>query len=123
MKVLVVEDNYYARDIVTRRLTRYGYQVIPATNGARCLQLAHTERPDLILLDMRLPDLSGLEVAQKLRAEPDTCHIPIIAMTAYEVEESREQALAAGCEDYESKPLDFDRLMKKISLLLGQSSP
>jgi CheY-like chemotaxis protein len=123
LKVLVVEDNYYTRDIITRRLTRNGYQVVAAINGARCLELAHAERPDLILLDMRLPDLSGLQVTQQLKAEPDTSRIPIIAMTAYQVEESREQALAAGCEDYESKPLDFDRLLKKISFLLGQSRP
>lgn len=123
MKVLVIEDNYYTRDIIIRRLVRRGYQVIAAIDGAQGLHLAHTERPDIILLDMRLPVMSGFDVARQLKEEADTCRIPVIAMTAYQIEESRERALAAGCNDYESKPLDFDRLVKKINALLGQTPP
>ena len=123
MKVLVIEDNYYTRDIIIRRLARRGYQVIAAIDGAQGLHLAHAERPDIILLDMRLPVMSGFDVARQLKEDHDTRSIPVIAMTAYQIEETRERALAVGCDDYESKPLDFDRLVKKINALLGQPPP
>lgn len=120
MKVLVIEDNYYTRNIIIRWLTRRGYQVASSIDGTRCVELTRSEQPDIIILDMRLPMLSGLEIARLLKAEPDTRDIPIIAITAYGLEETREAALAAGCDDYECKPLDFERLLHKMHALLTQ---
>lgn len=120
MKVLVIEDNYYSREIIVRRLARRGHQVVVSVDGGQCLDLVRAERPDIILLDMRLPVMSGLEIAQLLKANPDTQRIPIIAMTAYAREESQEQALAAGCDGYEPKPLDFGPLLDKMSALVAQ---
>lgn len=122
-KILVVEDNFYSRDILLRRLTRAGYQVVAALDGEQAVELALSERPDLILLDIRLPVMDGYEVARRLRAAPETRNTPIIAMTAYAIEESRQQALAAGCNDYETKPLDFALLMVKMESLLKRQSP
>jgi CheY-like chemotaxis protein len=121
MKVLVIEDNYYTRDILTRWLTRHGHQVVASMDGNQCLHLVQRERPNLILLDMRLPVMSGLDIARLLKADPDTRDIPIIAMTAYSIDESREQALAAGCDEYEPKPLDLGRLLAKMSALAPQA--
>lgn len=120
MKVLVIEDNYYTREIIIRRLSRRGHQVVASVDGTQCLDLTRAEHPDIILLDMRLPTITGFEIAQILKADPDSRAIPIIAMTAYALEESRAAALAAGCNDYESKPLDFDRLLEKMELLVNQ---
>jgi len=117
-KILVVEDNFYSRDILVRRLARAGYQVVAALDGAQAVQLALSERPDLILLDIRLPVMDGYEVARRLRAAEETRNTPIIAMTAYAIEESRQEALAAGCNDYETKPLDFAILTAKMEALL-----
>jgi two-component system cell cycle response regulator DivK len=120
MKVLVVEDNYYTRDIIIRRLTRAGHQVITSTDGAQCLELACAEKPHIILLDVRLPTRSGFEIARQLRASSETRDIPIIAITAYALEESREQARSAGCDDFEAKPLDFVQLLAKMSALTAK---
>lgn len=122
-KILVVEDNFYSRDILVRRLTRAGYKVVAALDGEQAVQLALSERPDLILLDIRLPVMDGYEVARRLRAAAETRNTPIIAMTAYAIEESRQEALAAGCNDYETKPLDFTLLIAKMESLLKQYSP
>lgn len=116
----MIEDNYYTRDIIIRRLTRSGHEVVCSRDGNQCLELTRHEQPNIILLDMRLPTISGLEIARLLKGEPDTCGIPIIAMTAYGIEESRAAALAAGCDEYESKPLDFGRLQEKMSALVQQ---
>jgi len=120
MKILVIEDNYYTRNIITRWFTRRGHQVVSSIDGDRCVELARSEEPDIIILDMRLPLISGLEIAQLLKAESDTHDIPVIAITAYRLEETREAALAAGCDEYESKPLDFEKLLEKINSLLAQ---
>jgi two-component system cell cycle response regulator DivK len=119
-KVLVVEDNYYTRVVLTRKFVRSGFQVLTAIDGVEALRLAHAEHPDLILLDIRLPMMDGWEVARQLKAEPDTCAIPIIAMSAYDIDSSREKALQFGCADYEAKPVDFTQLLGKIHALLGQ---
>lgn len=118
----MVEDNFYSRDILIRRLTRAGYQVIAALDGGQALQLALSQRPDLILLDIRLPVMDGYEVARSLRAAPETRTTPIIAMTAYAIEESREQAMVAGCDDYTTKPLDFAVLVQKMEFLLKRAA-
>jgi len=118
VKVLLVEDNYYTRDIVIRRLKRQGHQVVTSVDGLRCLELAHAEQPDVILLDMRLPVISGVEIAKQLKADPDLGRIPIIAMTAYGLEESRDAFMEVGCEEFESKPLDFGRLLEKMHALV-----
>jgi two-component system cell cycle response regulator DivK len=119
MKVLVIEDNYYTRDIMIRRLTRQGHQVIAPINTGECLHLARTEQPHIILLDMRLPTVSGFDLAEQLKATSETRDIPIIAITAYALEESRVKALAIGCADFEPKPLDFDRLLAKMDALVA----
>lgn len=121
MKVLVVEDNYYTRDIILRRLARYGHQVIASSDGEQCLELVCAEQPNIVLLDIRLPMRSGFEIAQQLKADPRTRNIPIIAITAYALEESRDQAMAAGCDDFEPKPVDFGRLLAKMKALVEGS--
>ncbi len=118
-RILLVEDNELNRDMLTRRLARVGYTVIPATDGPQGLALAHKERPDLILLDMRLPGLDGWQVAQKLKSSAEVRAIPIIALTAHAIAGDREKVLEAGCDDYETKPVNFPRLLDKIRAMLG----
>ena len=118
-KILLVEDNEMNRDMLARRLERRGYQVVIAMDGAQGVQLAQTEAPDLILMDMSLPVLDGWEATQRLKAEPTTRTIPIIALTAHAMAGDREKALAAGCDDYDSKPIEFTRLLEKIQTLLA----
>ena len=105
-KVLVVEDNEMNRDMLSRRLTRKGYEVLIAVDGEKGVAMAHSEAPDLILMDMSLPILDGWEATRQLKAAPDTQSIPIIALTAHAMAGDREQALAAGCDDYDSKPIE-----------------
>ena len=117
-KILLVEDDALNREMVTRRLTLEGYQIISATDGATAVTLAETELPDLILMDLGLPILNGWQAAQRIKAMPDIQHIPIIALTAYALTEDLDKSIAAGCDDYESKPIDFARLQAKIQALL-----
>ncbi|HOS44626.1 MAG TPA: response regulator [Armatimonadota bacterium] len=117
-KVLLVEDNEMNRDMLSRRLERRGFAVLTAVDGEQGVTLAAAERPDLILMDMSLPVLDGWEAARRLKAAPDTRAIPIIALTAHAMAGDREQALRAGCDEYDSKPIDFPRLLGKIELLL-----
>jgi CheY-like chemotaxis protein len=119
-KILLVEDNELNRDILERRLARYGYQVVVAMDGAEALVLVHSEHPDLILLDMRLPVVDGWQVAQQIKAAPDTHTIPIIALTAHAIAGDREKALAVGCDEYETKPVNFAQLLGKIRSFLGE---
>ena len=116
--ILLVEDNEMNRDTLARRLERRGYLVIIAINGDEGLRLAQAEAPDLILMDMSLPVLDGWEATRQLRALPATQAIPIIALTAHAMAGDREQALQAGCDDYDSKPIEFARLLGKIQALL-----
>ena len=119
-RILLVEDNQLNRDMLSRRLARRGYQVVIAVNGEEGLRLAQVELPDLILMDMRLPGLDGWEATRQLKAAPATRTIPIIALTAHAMAGDREKALAAGCDDYDSKPVDFARLLAKIQALLAR---
>jgi CheY-like chemotaxis protein len=118
-KILLVEDDTLNREMVTRRLEWEGYQVISAKDGATAVALAESELPDLILMDMGLPVMNGWQATQRIKARTGTQHIPIIALTAYALAEDRDKSLAAGCEDYETKPINFDRLQAKIEALLG----
>ncbi|MCZ6874272.1 MAG: response regulator [bacterium] len=117
-KILLVEDNEANRDMLTRRLARRGYEVVIAVDGNESVQLAQTEAPDLILMDMSLPVLDGWEATRQLKAAPKTQSIPIIALTAHAMSGDREKALGAGCDDYDIKPIEFSRLLGKIQALL-----
>jgi CheY-like chemotaxis protein len=117
-KILLVEDNELNRDMLTRRLTRKGFDVKVAIDGLAGLELAAAESFDLILMDMSLPELDGWEATRRLRADPKTQSVPIIALTAHAMAGDRERALEAGCDDYDSKPVDMPRLLGKIEAIL-----
>ena len=119
-KVLLVEDNEMNRDMLSRRLQRRGYEVISAVDGEEGVKMAQSEAPDLILMDMSLPVLDGWDATQQLKAGPETQSIPIIALTAHAMSGDREKALEAGCDDYDTKPIEFSRLHEKIQALLGK---
>ena len=118
MKILYVEDNEDNVYVVQQRLGRAGHTVLVAPDGERGLVMTETERPDLILMDLSLPGLDGWEVTRRIKSAPATKHIPIIALTAHAMTGDREKALAAGCDDYDSKPVDFARLRAKIEALV-----
>ena len=120
-KILLVEDNEVDLEMLSRRLVNSGYEVIAAINGQQALDKVAAESPELIILDIGLPDIDGWEVARRLKAGPDTRSIPIIVLTAYTVIESREKALETGCDDFETKPIEYDGLLKKIDRLLTGS--
>ena len=117
--ILVVEDEEFNRDMITRRLERQNYKITIALDGAEAIEVAHSEIPDLILMDIGLPEMDGLEAARQLKDAPETRHIPIIALTAHAFETDRDASLAAGCDDFDTKPVDFARLLSKIQALLG----
>jgi len=117
-KILLVEDNEMNRDMLSRRLERKGYQVVLAVDGQSGVELAQAEAPDLILMDMSLPVLDGWEASRKLKADPRTRRVPIIALTAHVMAGDRERAIAAGCDDYDTKPVELPRLLEKIEALL-----
>ncbi len=119
MKILLVEDNEMNRDMLSRRLERKGYQVVIAIDGAAGVAMAQTEQPQLILMDMSLPVLDGWEATRAIKAAPETAHIPIIALTAHAMSGDREQAIAAGCDDYDTKPVELPRLLEKMAQLIG----
>jgi CheY-like chemotaxis protein len=121
--LLLVEDNEMNRDMLSRRLVRRGYRVLIAEDGVRGEHMARTLAPDLILMDVSLPDIDGLEVTRRLKADEQTRHIPIIALTAHAMTDDRRLALQAGCNDYDIKPVEIDRLLGKIQALLGQVAP
>jgi CheY-like chemotaxis protein len=121
-KILLVEDNEMNRDMLSRRLTRRGYEVILAVDGESGLALAGSEGPNLILMDMSLPILDGWEAARRLKAASATRHIPVIALTAHAMSSDRDRALAAGCDDYDTKPIELARLLEKIEALLATGS-
>jgi two-component system cell cycle response regulator DivK len=118
MKLLLVEDNEMNRDMLSRRLERRGYEVLVAEDGERGLALARDELPQLILMDMSLPVLDGWEASRMLKADRATSRIPIIALTAHAMAGDRERALSVGCEDYDTKPIELNRLLEKIERLL-----
>jgi len=117
-KILLVEDNEMNRDMLARRLERKGYQVVMAEDGKAGVSMGHSEAPDLILMDMSLPVLDGWEATRQLKSSPQTRSIPIIALTAHAMSGDRAKAIEAGCDEYDSKPVDLARLLGKIELLL-----
>ena len=119
-KILLVEDNEMNWDMLSRRLRRKGYEVVIATDGKQGVDMALSEVPDLILMDMSLPVLDGWEATRQIKTAPETQAIPIIALTAHAMTGDREQALAAGCDDYDTKPIEFKRLLGKIQALLDK---
>jgi two-component system, cell cycle response regulator DivK len=118
-KLLLVEDNELNRDMLSRRLTRSGHEVLLAVDGEQALRMAALHHPELILMDMSLPVLSGWEATRRLKADPGLGSIPVIALTAHAMTKDREEALACGCDDYDTKPVELPRLLQKISNLLG----
>lgn len=117
-KILLVEDNEMNRDMLSRRLTRKGYNVVVGEDGQVGLDLAGSEQPDIILMDMSLPVIDGWEATRKLKAAPETAAIPVIALTAHAMAGDRDKAIEAGCDDYDTKPVELDRLLGKIENLL-----
>jgi CheY-like chemotaxis protein len=120
-RILLVEDNEMNRDMLARRLARRGYEVAAAIDGEQGVAMARSDAPALILMDMSLPGLDGWEATRQLKAAPDTRGIPVIALTAHAMAGDREKALAAGCDDFDTKPIDFGRLVGKIEALLGRA--
>ena len=118
-KILLVEDNYRNRNMLSRRLERRNYEVVIALDGESGLALAASEAPDLILMDMSLPILDGWEATRRLKADAATQHIPVIALTAHAMSSDRDKALEAGCDDYDTKPIELPRLLGKIEALLA----
>jgi CheY-like chemotaxis protein len=121
VKILLVEDNEMNRDMLSRRLKRKGYEVVMAVDGQEGVNMATSESPAVILLDMSLPIMDGWEAARQLKANPDTKGIPILGLSAHAMTPDRDKAIAAGCDDYDTKPVDIKRLMGKIEALLGTS--
>jgi len=121
-KILLVEDNEMNRDMLSRRLERRGFQVVIAVDGQQGVDLARSETPDLILMDMSLPVLDGWEATRQLKGAAETRAIPIIALTAHAMAGDREKALEAGCNDYDTKPIELPRLLGKIDGLLGHGA-
>lgn len=118
-KILVIEDNEMNRDMLSRRLIKKGFEVILAGDGEEGIRKAQTDKPDLILLDLSLPVLDGWEAARRLKSNKETISIPIIALTAHAMSGDREKAIGSGCDDYDTKPIDFNRLLQKIEIHLN----
>jgi two-component system, cell cycle response regulator DivK len=122
-KILLIEDNEQNRDALSRRLQRHGYDVIMAVDGQQGVAIAQSELPDLILMDLNLPDIDGWEATRMLKAAPETQAIPIVALTAHAIAGDQERALQAGCDDYHAKPVEFQRLLTQIEALLKKTTP
>jgi CheY-like chemotaxis protein len=120
-RILIIEDNEMNRDVLSRRLRRQGYEVLLGTDGLQGLQIANDARPDLILMDLGMPDLDGWECARRLKAEVTTSAIPIIALTAHAMLDDRQKAFDAGCDDFDTKPINFSGLLEKMDRLLSSS--
>lgn len=121
VKVLIVEDNEMNRDMLSRRLSRKGYEILFAFDGQQAIDVASSERPDIILMDLSLPILNGWEATKQIRAMDTISKIPIIALTAHAMSGDRETAIEAGCDDYASKPIDLPVLLEKIEALLKKT--
>ena len=119
-KILLIEDNELNRDMLSRRLAKRGYAVVTAVDGETGIAMAQAEAPALILMDVSLPGIDGWEATRRLRAAPPTRHIPIVALTAYATPSDRDKALAVGCDDFDTKPIELPRLLEKIEALLKQ---
>ena len=116
-KILIVEDNEMNRDMLSRRLERRGFTVVMAVDGAEGVAMARSETPDLVLMDMSLPVMNGWEATQAIRADASMAHLPVIALTAHSMPGDREKAMEAGCNDYDTKPVDLPRLLSKMAAL------
>ncbi|WP_374447183.1 response regulator [Stella sp.] len=121
-KILIVEDNEMNRDLLTRRLSKKGYEVAVAMDGLEGVAAADSQRPDLILMDVGLPGIDGHEATRRIRAQPALAAIPIIALTAHAMSDDRAKALEAGCDDYDTKPVDLPRLLGKVEALLARTA-
>lgn len=117
-RILIVEDNEMNRDMLSRRLAKKGFEILIAIDGQEGVEKATTEKPDLILMDMSLPKIDGWEATRLIKASTQSKHIPIIALTAHAMAEDREKAIAAGCDDYDTKPVELERLLDKITRLI-----
>ena len=122
-RILLVEDNEMNRDMLSRRLERKGYEVVIAVDGQKAIDLAASVKPDLILMDMSLPVMDGWEATRRLKADGQTKQIPVIALTAHAMPEDERKAREAGCNDYDTKPIELPRLLEKIAALLGSPGP
>ena len=120
VKILLVEDNEMNRDMLSRRLIRKKFEVVIAINGVEGVEMSISEIPDIILMDMSLPELDGWEATKKIKANQHTKDIPVIAITAHAMTGDREKCLQAGCDDYDTKPVEFPRLLEKINNLIGK---
>ncbi len=120
-KVLLIEDNEMNRDMLSRRLMRRGFEVVFAVNGKQGVDLARSEKPDIILMDMSLPIMDGWEATRCVKADDATRSVPVIGLTAHAMSGDREKAIEAGCDDYDTKPVEIDRLIGKIERLLGNA--
>ena len=121
-KVLLVEDNEANRDMLSRRLQRRGFEVVIAVDGAEGVAMSKAEKPDIVLMDMGLPVMNGWEATRAIKADPATQHMPVIALTAHSMAGDREKAMDAGCDDYDTKPVELPRLLEKMAAL-GVSAP
>jgi CheY-like chemotaxis protein len=122
-KILLVEDNEMNRDMLSRRLLRKGYEVVIATDGEQAVAMAESESPALILMDMSLPVFDGWEATRRIKAAGGTKKIPVIALTAHAMAGDREKSLEAGCDDYDTKPIELPRLLEKMEALLNRNRP
>lgn len=122
-KILLVEDNELNRDMLSRRLQRRGFEVVNAVDGKEGVEMAHSEAPELILMDISLPVMDGWEATRKIKQSPITRSTPIIALTAHAMVGDREKSLEAGCDDYDTKPIDFQRLLQKMKTLMEKKTP
>jgi len=120
-KILLVEDNEMNRDMLSRRLERKGFEVLIAVDGQEGVNMARSESPSLILLDMSLPVIDGWEAVRKLKEDPKTKSIPVLGLSAHAMTPDRDKAISAGCDDYDTKPVDIKRLLGKIQALLDQN--
>ncbi len=121
-KILIVEDNEMNRDMLSRRLARRGYEIVIAVDGEEGIAAAKAKNPDLILMDMSLPVIDGWEATRRLKAEPSTREIPVIGLTAHAMAGDRDKVIAAGCDDYDTKPIELPRLLEKIEALIQTNS-
>jgi two-component system cell cycle response regulator DivK len=119
-RILLVEDNEMNRDMLSRRLERRGYEVLVAVDGEEGVARARDAAPDLVLMDMSLPGIDGWEATRQIKAAPETNAIPVLALTAHAMSGDREKALDAGCDDFDTKPVDFPRLLAKVEALIGE---
>jgi len=119
-KVLLVEDNEMNRDMLSRRLTRRGFQVVCAMDGQQGVDLTRSEKPDIILMDMSLPVMDGWEATRRVKSDAATRNVPVIGLTSHAMSGDREKAIEAGCDDYDTKPVELDRLIGKIERLVGK---